>query len=40
MLPYPTVNLSQYGDSLIRYVGHKQGHVTQINMFVFYNHNF
>jgi len=40
MLPDPTVNLSQYGDPLIRYPADKQGHVTQIIMFILLNQIF
>ena len=35
--PYPTVNLSQFGDALNRYAGDKQGHVTQVLKFLFLN---
>jgi len=40
MLPYPTVNIAQYGDPLIRYTADKQGHVTQIIVFILLNHIF
>ena len=37
MLLYPTVNLQQYGDPLIRYPADKQGHVTKIGVFMLLN---
>jgi hypothetical protein len=40
MLPYHTVNITQYGNSLIRYAGDKQGHVTQIGIFILPNQIF
>jgi len=40
MLPYPTVNMAQYGDPLIRYPADKQSHVTQISVFILLNHIF
>ena len=40
MLPYPTVNIAQYGDPLIRHPADKQGHVTQIIVFILLNQIF
>jgi hypothetical protein len=34
--PHATVNMSQYGDPLIRYVADKQGHVSHIHMFILF----
>jgi hypothetical protein len=34
---HPAVNLSQCDDPLIRYAADKQGHVTQIHMFILLN---
>jgi hypothetical protein len=34
MSPYATDSIAQYGDPIVRYVGDKQGHVTQIHLII------